>query len=102
MKKIVWRSFLNALGTIAYVSVIATLMQNGEKIFGKMDNTTGPIAFLTMFVLSAAVTGSLVLGKPILLYLNNQKTEAIKMFIFTLCWLALAVIILLLSSVLFK
>jgi hypothetical protein len=102
MKKIVWRSFLNALGTIAYVSVIATLMQNGEKIFGKMDNTTGPIAFLTMFVLSTAVTGSLVLGKPILLYLNNQKTEAIKMFIFTLCWLALAVIILLLSSVLFK
>lgn len=102
MKKIVWRSFLNALGTIAYVSVIATLMQNGEKIFGEMDTTTGPIAFLTMFVLSAAVTSGLVLGKPILLYLNNQKTEAIKMFIFTLCWLALAVIILLLSSVLFK
>jgi hypothetical protein len=102
MNKIIQRSLLNALGTIAYVSVVATVMQNGEKIFGNMNQTTGPIAFLTLFVLSASVTGGLVLGKPVLMYLNNQKSDAIRMFIYTLSWLALAVIILLLASVQFK
>jgi heme O synthase-like polyprenyltransferase len=53
-------------------------------------------------VLSAAVTGGLVLGKPVMLYLDNQKTDAIKLFIYTLCWLALAVVILLIVSIQFK
>ncbi len=102
MKKLVQRSLINALGTIAYVSVVATIMQNGEKIFGNMNQTIGPIAFLTLFILSAAVSGGLVLGKPVLMYLNNEKSEAIKLFIYTLAWLALAVIILLIVSVRFK
>jgi branched-subunit amino acid permease len=102
MNKLVQRSFLNALGTIAYVAVVATIMQNGEKIFGNINQTLAPIAFLTMFVLSAAVTGSLVLGKPVLMYLDNQKSDAIKLFVYTVCWLALAVVILLVSSILFK
>ena len=102
MKKLIQRSFLNALGTIAYVSIVATIMQNGEKIFGSINKTTGPIAFLTLFVLSAAVTGGLVLGKPLLMYLNNQKSEAVRLFLYTLCWLALAIVILLIYSVLFK
>ena len=99
MQKLIQRSFLNALGVTAYVAVIATIMQNGEKIFGNMNQTTGPIAFLTLFVLSAAVTGSLVLGKPVLMYLDNQKTDAIKLFLYTLGWLALAVVILLIVSI---
>ena len=102
MNKLISRSLLNALGTIAYVSVIATIMQNGQKIFGDMNQTTGPIAFLTLFVLSASVTGGLVLGKPVLMYLNNEKSGAIKLFIYTLAWLAVAVIILLTVSILYK
>ncbi len=102
MSKLIQRSLLNALGVIVYVAVIATIMQNGEKIFGNINKTTGPIAFLTLFVLSAAVTGGLVLGKPVLMYLNNQKSEGIRLFIYTLCWLALAVVILLIVSVQIK
>ena len=102
MNKILQRSLLNALGTIAYVSVVAIIMQNGEKIFENINETIAPIAFLTLFVLSAAVTGGLVLGKPVLMYLDNQKKEAIKLFLYTLCWLALAIVILLLVSVQFK
>src|SRR3989338_182521 len=102
VNKLIQRSLFNALGTIAYVSVVVTIMQNGEKIFGSINQTIAPIAMLTLFVLSAAVTCSLVLGKPVMLYLNNQKNEAIKLFVYTLCWLALAVIILLIVSVQFK
>ena len=95
----VLRSFLNALGVTAYVAIIGTVMTNGERIFGEINKATGPIAFLMLFVLSAAVTGSLVLGKPILMYLNNQKSEAVKLFIYTLCWLALGVLILFIVSI---
>lgn len=102
MDKLIQRSFLNALGVTAYVAVIATIMQNGERIFGQVNQTLAPIAFLTLFVLSAAVTGSLVLGKPVLMYLDNQKSEAVKLFLYTLGWLALAVVILLTVSINFK
>jgi hypothetical protein len=99
MDKLIQRSFWNALGTVAYVAVVATLMSNGEKIFGQMSDILGPLIVLTLFVLSAAVTSSLVLGKPILMYLNNQKSEAVRLFIYTLGWLALAIIILLTISI---
>ncbi|MCX6781842.1 MAG: hypothetical protein NTW66_01880 [Candidatus Magasanikbacteria bacterium] len=87
MNNIRTRSLLNAIGVGAYVAVIALIMQNGERIFGKMNNILGPIAFLLMFVLSAAVTGGLMLGKPVMLYLDGLKKEAVKMFIFTVAWL---------------
>ena len=102
MNKQIQRSFLNALGVTAYVTVIATVMQNGENIFGNMNQTLAPIVFLILFVLSAGVTGGLVLGKPVLMYLDNQKKEAVELFLYTLCWLALAVIILLVISAQFK
>lgn len=47
----------------------------------------GPVAFLLLFILSAAVTGALILGRPVLLYLENQKTEAVRLFIYTIGWL---------------
>jgi SNF family Na+-dependent transporter len=94
MNKLIQRSFLNVLGVVAYVSGVALIMSNGNKIFGEKDTAVTPIAALMLFVLSAAVTGSLVIGKPLLMYLNNQKSEAVKLFIYTLCWLALATIVL--------
>jgi hypothetical protein len=47
-----------------------------------------------MFVFSAAVSGALILGKPILLYLENQKREAIELFAITLGWIFLWLVIL--------
>ena len=42
---------------------------------------------LLLFILPAAITGALVLGRPILLYVENHKAEAIKMFFYTVGWL---------------
>lgn len=66
---------------------VSLIMRNGEKIFGKMENFLGPIAFLLLFVLSASVVGALVLGRPILLYLDGFKKEAVKLFGYTVSWL---------------
>jgi len=98
-KKIIAISFLNALGTAVYVIGIAFLLQNGEKIFGKMNNPLGPAALLMLLVISAAITAALVLGRPILLYLKNRKPEAIKMFFCTLGWLMVITIAIFLSQI---
>ena len=93
MKKICLFSFLHALGIAIYVSLVATLMQNGDRLFGEMNNVVGPIAFLMLFTLSAAIVGSLGLGKPILLFLDGKKKEAVSFFLSTVGWLLLFTII---------
>ena len=98
--KLVLISILNALGTTIYIGLIALIMQNGEKIFGQMSNLFGPIAFLLLFVLSAAITGALVLGRPVLMYLENQKKEALKLFFYTLGWLLIMIMIILAIQIL--
>ncbi|MDD5527523.1 MAG: hypothetical protein PHO56_00920 [Patescibacteria group bacterium] len=86
-------SFLNALGVALYIVGVSFILRNGERIFGKMDNFLGPVAFLLLFVLSAAITGALTLGRPAVLYLENRKIEAVKLFFYTLGWLGVITIV---------
>lgn len=69
-------------------------MFNIQKIFGeKPDTIMAPVLVLLLLVLSAAISGGLVLGKPAMLYLEGQKKEAVKQFIFTLGWLLVFLVI---------
>jgi hypothetical protein len=80
--------FLYALGQGVYIFFVALLMRNAERyLSGTPDNILAPITFLTLFVLSAAISGALVLGKPALLYMEGKKKEALQLFGFTLLWL---------------
>lgn len=81
-------SFLNALGTVAYISLVGTFMQNASKFLGEKDNFVTPIIVLLLFTLSAITVGGLVLGKPLMLYFDNKKKEAVTMFLQTAGWLA--------------
>lgn len=85
MKKI---SFLNALGTAAYITIVATFMQNASKLLGEKDNFITPIIILLLFTLSAITVGGLVLGKPLMLYFDGKKNEAVSIFLQTAGWLA--------------
>ena len=85
--KIIFYSILNALGTLLYIIGVAWLMFNGESLFGKMKTFWGPAMLLLLFVLSATIVGLLVLGRPIYLYLNNFKQEAIRLLFYTIGWL---------------
>lgn len=93
--KLVLYALLNAIGTILYVSGVALFMSNIESIFGrsgKPDDFRAPLAMILLFVFSAAVTAGLVLGRPILLYLDNFKKEAVKLFFYTLAFLFAAIL----------
>jgi len=56
-------------------------------LFGKMQSVLSAVAFLLLFVVSAAITGYLVFGQPILYYLDGQKKEALGLLGYTVFWL---------------
>jgi hypothetical protein len=101
-KKLLRSSLRNALGTAVYVAIVALIIYNAQKIFGTMRNITGPISFLLLFVTSAAITGFLVLGQPVMLYVDNKKKDAIKLFILTVAWLFILTVIALALNLLFR
>ena len=94
-------SFIHALGVLIYVSLVALLMNYGNDIFGKINNVWGPIAFLLLFVLSALIVGMLVLGKPLMLYFDGKKKEAITLLLFTTAWLFIMTLLVFLTLAIF-
>ncbi|MFH1412782.1 MAG: hypothetical protein ABIG10_02020 [bacterium] len=85
--KLLQISFLSSVGLAVYIALVALLIQDGEKLFGKLNNLWGPLLFLMLFVFSALVSGLLVLGYPIWLYLEKEKKAAIKLLFYTLGWI---------------
>ncbi|MFA5953135.1 MAG: hypothetical protein WC812_00930 [Candidatus Pacearchaeota archaeon] len=84
-KEIIKSALINALSTALYVVVIALFFYYGSKgIFENNPTIFIPIAILLLFVFSAALTGFLVFGKPIMLYLSGKKHEALVLFSYTL------------------
>lgn len=93
MKNPALKSFGHAILVAAYVSLISLVMSHGSQWFGQKDTALTPIAVLMLFVVSAAITGSIVLGRPILMYLDGQKKEALKFFGYTVGWLFILTLI---------
>lgn len=86
-KKSIAQSFFFALGEGVYIALVATFMRYAAEIVPKDPSVIGFTLFVMIFVFSAAVSGALVLGKPVLLYLEGKKREAVEFFAFTLGWL---------------
>lgn len=100
MKKsdVVKYSLLNALGIVLYVIVVISILFNAR--FNEWFSEAleplffGPILFLLLFVTSATITALLMFGRPVLLYLNGAKKEAITMILYTIGWLISLMLIL--------
>lgn len=87
--KLLKMSFLQAIASSIYIVAVSFLLTNGEKLFGKNNNILGGVAILLLLVISATIMGTIILGRPILMYLEGQKKEALKLFFFTLLWLVI-------------
>jgi hypothetical protein len=84
---IIKQAAFNALGTLLYIALIASGLFYAPKIFhteNTPDTVLAPIAILSLFVFSAALTSFLIFGRPILWYLDGKKKEAMMLFIWTL------------------
>ncbi len=80
----------HALLAFAYISCVALLMFNGQALFGNTEHQTFlmPVMMLSLFVLSATITGTLILGRPILMYWDGKKKEAMQFLGYTVAWFA--------------
>jgi len=103
-KKLIKQSFLHVILAIAYIFCVATFFRNAEFLLGKEDNFFSPVIALMLLVMSAAIMGILFFGRPVQLYLDNQKKEAVTFFGYTLGWFAMSFVfaILVLSIINFK
>lgn len=101
-KKLVRYSLLHSIGVLVYIGLVVTFMQNAEKIFGKEDKPIGGVTFLLLFVTSATIVGGLVIVKPVMLYLDGEKKNAVKMFVYTAGWLFLWLVAVILVALVWK
>ncbi|MCI0597755.1 hypothetical protein L0Y34_01650 [Candidatus Parcubacteria bacterium] len=89
---------LNALAAALYILVVAFLFSFIE-LLPEPANPLGPVAgFLSLFVLSAAVTGYAIIGMPLRLFLEGEKKEAVTLFVQTLLAFAGASVVLFLAT----
>ncbi len=95
--KILFWAFIDAVATFIYVAGVALILFNGENLFGEVKSFAGPVLILMLLILSATITGSLVLGRPIYLFLNGFKLEAIKLLLLTALFLLLIILAILIT-----
>ncbi len=56
---------------------------------------------LVIFVVSACITGGLVLGLPVMMYVDGQRRQAVTLLVYTVLSLAIIAVILGIGIVLF-
>ena len=66
MNKIIKNALIDSFGTAAYIVLVVSFIFSLRILAPKEDTIIIPIAMLLLFVFSAALTGTLVFGKPIL------------------------------------
>lgn len=93
MKKLFKQSFLYSFAATAWIALVAIFMQNANNWFGKQDTIVTSITVLLLFSTSALVVGGLLAGKPIFLYIDGQKKDAVKMVVANAGWMILFLLI---------
>ena len=84
MDKIIKRAFIDSVGTFIYIVLVVSFIFSLQVFSEQKDNIIIPISMLLLFVCSAAITGFLVFGKPIMLYIDGKKKEAVLLLGYTL------------------
>ena len=97
-KKLLGRSFVHAFLAFLYIVGIAAFFHFGlATAFVRVPEFFAPVIILSLLVLSASIMAILVFGKPVLLYLDNQKKDAITLLFYTVSWLAIIFLLTLVS-----
>jgi hypothetical protein len=95
--------FLNALLASAYIILVVTVINYASQFtVQNQSKFVGPIAFLSVFTLSAATMGYLFMFQPLQLFLDGKKKEGVNLFLKTLgtfAVLTILALVLLLSGI---
>jgi hypothetical protein len=91
-----------SLGLAAYCILVAFIMSNLSKIFsnsGVTINLLQGFMFLTIFLVSALITGSIALAYPISLAFKKNIKQAAFIVLSTVLWSILFLIIALVTAI---
>ncbi len=75
-KTIIRYGFLHAFGAAAYIALVAAFITSANKFLGQANNLLGIMAFLLTLVISVAVMGLVIFGRPAMWYLNGSKKRS--------------------------
>lgn len=102
MGKVNKTALKNSLFTALYVIAVGSFMYlGGEAKIGRANSFLVPVSFLLLFVCSAGITGYLLFGKPILLYIDGKKKAAVSLVTHTLIYFAAITILAIILLVVF-
>ena len=102
MKTIQKTAIKQAVLTALYVTCVASFMYfGGQAKLGRANIILVRITMLLIFVFSASLTGYLLFGKPILMYLNGKKKEAMSLFIYTISVFSLITLVFIVLLILY-
>lgn len=96
------QGLFQALGVLAYCSLISLFIFNAESIVGKEDNAFSPIIFLLLFSTSVLISATIVFYKPYKFFIEGKKKEALDTVIATALWLFVFVVVIFGSIAIFK
>jgi hypothetical protein len=92
--KFIGQSAIFATGAAAYIGVVAALMTvTGNNNAMTEYPVIGISMFLLLFVISAAIMGILIFGKPLMLFIENKKKESLAILFTTVGFLAVYLIL---------
>lgn len=78
------KSFLKAFLAELYIVLLVSVMQYMQGAMPESKTILIPMAMLSLFVLSAAVTGYFFISEPVMLCIDGKKEEAMKLFLSTI------------------
>ena len=85
---------LNAIIATAYIGLVALFMSNADQLFGGGDdNALNIVAMLLLLVISVAIMGITIFGRPLMWYLDGKKKEAVLLVFHTIFFLLILAII---------
>lgn len=85
---------VNGLAAVLYITILVTFLTFGEKFFPEADGIIIPIAFLSLFVFSAASMGYIFLYQPLQMFFEGEKKAATTLFLQTLVSFAVSAFVL--------
>ena len=100
--KIIKNALIDVSLTILYIAFASFFMTNQDKVMG--NEAISIMTMLLFLVISVAMMGILIFGKPIFWYLEGKKKEAASLLLYTVGFLfvILAVVVLFLNLSIFN
>lgn len=82
-----FQGFLQASGLVTYILIISVFLNNVDSIFHKdTAEYMAPILILLLFIISAVISSSLVLGRAGILFWEKKYSEAFTLLAWTMGW----------------